>query len=357
MSMLSFECRHRYAGGFQLDVCFELAHRVTSLFGPSGSGKTSVLSIIAGFLRPDRGKVRIAADVVLDTQRGLCLPPERRSVGIVFQDHLLFPHYTVKANLRYGKRYRRRRHRPVQLEQVAKVLEISGLLRQYPQQLSGGERQRVALGRALLSGPELLLMDEPLASLDAPLKERILTYLERVVEEWKIPTIFVTHSQAEVRRLADWVVVMENGRTMAAGPPNEALSRPQPLGWKNSLGPVNLLRLEQVEASDDHLNGRVGGQMLYLPPQEIPATSPLFVQFSPVDVTLSLHDVDGLSARNRLHGRVCQIVSLAGAVFVAIDIGQIFWAEMTPQAASELQLQLGSEVTCFLKAHSLRLVD
>ena len=356
MSMLSFQCRHRYSGGFELALDFELGHRVTSVFGPSGSGKTSVLSVISGFLRPDRGKVQLGVDVVLDTDRGICLPPERRSVGMVFQDHLLFPHYAVEANLRYGQRRRRRRYRPIEFEQVVKVLEIGPLLSRYPRQLSGGERQRVALGRALLSGPELLLMDEPLASLDAPLKERILAYLERVVDEWKIPTLFVSHAQAEVRRLADWVIVMEKGRVVATGTPDDALSRPEPLGWKDSLGPVNLLRLEGIEAFDDHLTARVGDQVLYLPHQQVPSGSHVFVQFSPVDVTLSRHDVKGLSTRNHLSGRVCQRVSLEHAVLVAVDIGQILWAELTPEAVVELALEPGSEVTCLLKAQSLRVV-
>ena len=275
---------------------------------------------------------------------------------MVFQDHLLFPHLTVAANLRYGQRRPNHRHRSIQLPRVAEVLEIGGLLNRYPNKLSGGERQRVALGRALLSGPELLLMDEPLASLDAPLKARVLAYLERIVVEWKIPTLFVTHGQAEVRRLADWVVVVEQGRVVATGTPDDALSRPEPLGWKNSIGPVNLLRLEQVELCGNHATGRVGSQLLYFPLEAPPSSSPLFVQFSPTDVTLSRHDVPGLSTRNHLRGRVCQLVPVDQGVFVAVDIGQIIWAEVTPEAAAELDLQPGREVTCLLKAHSLRTI-
>ncbi|MHC4405512.1 MAG: molybdenum ABC transporter ATP-binding protein [Planctomycetota bacterium] len=357
MSLLSFQCRHRFDGGFQLDVAFESDHAVTTLFGPSGSGKTSVLSTIAGFLRPQHGKVQFAGRTVLDTLAGLCEPPEKRQVGMVFQDHLLFPHLTVKANLRYGRRRRRRGHRSVDLARVLEVLEIGGLLGRYPQNLSGGERQRVALGRALLSGPELLLMDEPLASLDAPLKARVLTYLERAVAEWRIPTLFVTHAQAEVRRLADWVVVIEGGRVVAGGTPDEALSQPEPLAWKNSMGPVNLLRLEQVERRDGHAMGRVGNQWLYLPQKELPSQLPMFVQFSPIDVTLSRQDVTGLSARNHLQGRICQMVPADEAVFVAVDIGQVVWAEVTPDAVTDLNLTPGSEVTCLLKAHSLRALE
>ncbi len=360
MSLLSFQCRHQYPGGFQLDVRFELNHPVTSLFGPSGSGKTSVLSTIAGFMRPESGKVRLGDRTVLDAAGRVYLPPERRHLGVVFQDHLLFPHLTVEANLRYGRRHRGRRQRPkrpIELSRVVEVLEIGGLLARYPANLSGGEQQRVALGRALLSGPELLLMDEPLASLDARLKARVLAYLQRVVAEWEIPTLFVSHSQSDVRQVADWVVVLEKGHVVTSATPDVALSRPEPLGWKNATGPVNLLRLGEVQSCDDHATGRVGDQLLYLPPLETPAASPMFVEFSPTDVTLSRHDVTGLSTRNHLQGRVCQIVPLRREVFVAIDIGQVIWAEVTPEAVAELGLELGTQVICLLKAHSIRVVD
>ena len=371
MSLLSFQCRHQYPGGFELDVAFELNHPITSLFGPSGSGKTSVLSIVAGFLRPQTGKVRLGDRTVLDTAGRMHLPPERRELGVVFQDHLLFPHLTVEDNLRYGQRRRSRRRRSIELSRVVEVLEIGGLLGRYPGRLSGGEQQRVALGRALLCGPQLLLMDEPLASLDARLKARILAYLQRVVAEWQIPTLFVSHAQADVRRVADWVVILKQGRVVTSATPDVALGQPEPLGWKNSTGPVNLLRLEQVQSCDDHATGRVGDQLLYLPPLEAaaattcggapsggaPSGSPTFVQFSPTDVTLSRHDVAGLSARNHLQGRVCQVVPLRQAVFVAIDVGQVLWAEVTPEAAAELELTPGSPVICLLKAHSLHVVD
>lgn len=357
MSLLSFQCRHRYPGGFQLDVTFELSRPVTSLFGPSGSGKTSVLSTIAGFLHPQIGKVRLGNQIVLDTATNVNVPPEQRRSAMVFQDHLLFPHLTVEANLRYGQRHRRRQRRPIGLPRVVEVLEIGGLLRRYPRNLSGGERQRVALGRALLSAPELLLMDEPLASLDARLKARVLAYLQRVVAEWEIPTLFVSHSQADVRRVADWVVVLEQGRVVGSAIPQVALAQPEPLGWKNATGPVNLLRLQHFQSREDHATARIGDQLLYLPPADASTRSPAFVQFSPTDVTLSRQDVAGLSARNHLRGRVCQIVRLDRAVFVAVDIGEVLWAEVTPEAAAELDLVPGNQLVCLLKAHSLRLVD
>ena len=356
MSLLDIQCRHRFPGGFRLEVAFELDRAVTALFGPSGSGKTTTLSVIAGFLAPEQGTVRLEGNTLLDTATGVNVAPQRRRVGVVFQDHLLFPHLNVEKNLRFGQRHRRSRRRSIDLARVVEVLEIGALLGRYPRNLSGGERQRVALGRALLSDPDLLLMDEPLAALDAALKARILAYLQRVVAEWKIPALFVTHSQAEVRRLADWVVVVEEGRVVAAGTPEEALSRPEPLAWRNAMGPVNLLRLEKVESLQGHASGRVGSQRVHLPPMDAPPGSPCFVQFSPTDVTLSRTDVAGLSARNHLAGRIRDVVRLDRAVFVSVDIGQLIWVEVTPEAATELALEPGGKVTCLVKVHSLRLL-
>jgi molybdate transport system ATP-binding protein len=340
-----------------LDIAFDAQHPVMSLFGPSGSGKTSVLSIIAGFLQPQSGKVRLGDRLLFDAAAGIWVASQKRHVGFVFQDHLLFPHLTVESNLRYGARRRRRGSRMVEFARVTEVLEMGELLERYPASLSGGERQRVALGRALLSGPELLLMDEPLASLDAPLKSRILTYLERVIDAWSIPTLFVSHGQGEVRRLAGWVVVIDRGKVVACGKPEDALAQTEPLGWKNSAGPTNLLRIEHVSLRDGHWVGTVGEQELHLPPiDSLPAT-PLFAQFSPSEVTLSRQPVSGLSTRNRLQGRVRQVVELPEGVFVAVDVGQILWSEVTREAASELRLQPGAVVTCLIKTQSLRVVS
>jgi len=356
MPLLEFQCRHRFPSGFQLDAAFEFDHRFTTLFGPSGAGKSTVLSIVAGFVLPQQGRVRLADRTILDTAGRVRVPVDDRAIGMVFQDALLFPHLTVEANLRYGQCRRKSRKRAIEIQRVIDVLEISGLLQRHPRNLSGGEKQRVALGRALLSGPELLLMDEPLASLDAPLKTRILAYLERVVTEWDIPALFVTHSQAEVRRAAQWVVVLEKGHVIGAGTPEDALGQPEPLGWTNATGPMNLLRLDRVEATGNEIRGWIGSQVLLLPPQPPGATSG-FVQFSPREVILSRQDVAGISARNHLRGPVRRIAPSNQAVFVAIDIGQIVWAEITPAAADELELSPGVEVICLIKTHSLTFVE
>ena len=224
MNPLSLQCRHRHASGFSLELAFETSAQVTALFGPSGSGKTSVLMLIAGWHRPAAGRIRLGERLLVDVGAGLFLPPERRRVGLVFQDHCLFPHLSVEGNLRYGLRRRERSQRVVEFDRVVAVLELGALLRRLPHTLSGGERQRVALGRALLACPELLLLDEPLAALDESLKMRVLDYLERVIEEWRIPLIYVSHAAAEVQRLAQHVIVLDQGRVTSQGTPGEILA-------------------------------------------------------------------------------------------------------------------------------------
>lgn len=221
MAELHFDCRFRHASGFELALRFETGEGVTALFGPSGSGKSTALGLTAGLLRPDAGTIRLGERVLVDRAAGVFVPPERRRVGCVFQDHLLFPHLSVRRNLLFG--HARRTSRPMDFDRVVRVLEVGDLLSRRPDTLSGGQRQRVALGRALLRGPELLLLDEPLASLDQGLKDRLLTYLERAKAEWNIPTLFVSHDRADVLRLADRVVMIEAGKALASGPAREVL--------------------------------------------------------------------------------------------------------------------------------------
>lgn len=357
MSRLEFRCTHRYPTGFALDVAFSTDHSATALFGPSGSGKTSVLSMIAGLRQPDEGRIALGDRVLFDRAARIELPPERRRIGYVFQDHLLFPHRTVEGNLRYGLRRAGRVEPRIGFDRVADVLELRPLLARYPRNLSGGERQRTALGRALLSQPELLLLDEPWSALDDALKHRVLAYLERVQAEFALPMLLVSHDQAAVRRLAQWVVVLDRGRVAAEGTPEDALSQSVPLAWKDSARPVNLLRLEAVERHDGHWRGRVGEQWLQLPPLAESPQSTLYVEFLPGEVTLARGEPQGISMRNRLHGAVRRIAVEPAGVFVAVDVGQIVWSEVTPEAAAELRLAVSAEVTCLVKTHSLRVTE
>ncbi|MBL8794741.1 MAG: molybdenum ABC transporter ATP-binding protein [Planctomycetia bacterium] len=353
MSRLHFHCRHAYPDGFHLDAAFEADDSVTALFGPSGSGKSTILALIAGILRPQEGRIVLSGETLFDSSAGRCLPPERRRVGFVFQDHLLFPHLTVRQNLNFGQQ--RRPSRSIDLNRVAEVLEIGDLLERRPATLSGGQRQRVSLGRALLRGPELLLMDEPLAALDVGLKDRILTYLERALAEWHIPTLLVSHDQADVRRLADQVVVLEAGRVIDAGPVAVALDRAVLTHRDPAFVPSNLLRVREVRQTAGHWQGRVGEQVLHLPAAH---TGPeVRVRFLARDVALARAVVEGVSVRNQLRGRIRELVPFAERVLVAVDVGQFLWAEVTTEAVREMALQPGDAVVCLLKTTAMQLLD
>ena len=204
-------------GAFELDVEFKADAPIVGLFGRSGAGKTSVVNAIAGVGKSARGFVRVNGDVLLDSRRGIDVPPERRRVGYVFQDALLFPHLAVLGNLTYGQRLRAPRERYITQDRVIALMGLEGMLDRKPRTLSGGEKQRVAIGRALLAQPRILLMDEPLASLDAERKAEILDYIERLRDDLALPIVYVSHSEAEIARLTDTVVVLSGGKCLAAG--------------------------------------------------------------------------------------------------------------------------------------------
>lgn len=220
LSVRAFQRRN----GFTLDVAFESDCPLTALFGSSGSGKTSVLNMIAGVHRPDKGRVAVTGHVLTDTQSGIFVPRHRRRVGLVFQDAQLFPHFTVAQNIKFGQWFRQSEGNALPAEAIIDVLGIGHILKRRPATLSGGEKHRVAIARALLSSPRILLMDEPLSGLDDARRMEIMTLIERVRDEFKVPIVFVTHNTDEVRRLASRVVKIADGRVVAVGSPAEVLN-------------------------------------------------------------------------------------------------------------------------------------
>ena len=214
--MLALEVE-KQLGAFALAVRFQIAGGVTALFGPSGAGKTSLVNMIAGLLKPDRGCIVLDQTTLFDAAKAVNVPPHRRQIGYVFQEGRLFPHLSVRQNLDYGRRMSGRPRDPTEFERIVALLGIAHLLQRRPRMLSGGERQRVAIGRALLMRPRLLLLDEPLASLDAGHKGEILPYLVRLRDEAAIPMVYVSHIAAEVRQIATTVVRLDEGHVTAAG--------------------------------------------------------------------------------------------------------------------------------------------
>src|SRR5262245_32390939 len=222
--MLSVSVTHRF-GDFLLDAAFDSGGGLTALFGRSGTGKTSLINAIAGLLRPDRGRIVVDDEVLTDSERGIFVPARRRRIGYVFQEGRLFPHLTVRQNLLYGRWFAPKGGRPGEIGQVIEMLGVEALLHRRLANLSGGEKQRVAIGRALLARPRLLVMDEPLASLDEPRKPEIMPYIERLRDEAGVPIVYVSHQIAEVARLATSLVVLSQGRVAAVGPTAQILGR------------------------------------------------------------------------------------------------------------------------------------
>ncbi len=199
-------------GSFELDAALHLNQRVTAIFGPSGSGKSTLLGIIAGIIKPDSGRIVVDGDCLFDSDKRINKPVHERRIGLVFQDGRLFPHLNVMQNLSYALHFIPKEQQQFKLEQIAQLLEITPLLKQRPHQLSGGEKQRVALGRALLSSPRLLMLDEPLASLDDRLKSQILPFLKLVADEIQIPMIYISHSRKEIMQITSNLIHIQNGK-------------------------------------------------------------------------------------------------------------------------------------------------
>lgn len=361
MSRLRVTCRHRFPTGFDLDVDFETDHRTIALFGPSGAGKTSILMAIAGFLAPDSGRIAWQDHVLFDSASSQSVAPDKRRLGVVFQDQRLFPHLSVEKNLRYGQRRRQGDTVAPAFDRILEVLDLGGLLDRDPGTLSGGESQRLALGRALMSAPELLLMDEPVAAVDEPRRGAILGYVDRIIHEWDLPTLYVSHHRAEVQRLADWVIAFDGGRVVQEGSPEEVLGA---AGLASTNGePVNLLRLVgPVGSSDDgwlaSVPGTQGEVSVRLPQLENDPQDPTYVQFAASDVMLARGEVAKLSARNRFPARIEELVPRHGHIFAALSVAdQRLWAEVTNDAVKDLGMAPGVEVTCLVKTAALEVLE
>ncbi|ANK82031.1 MAG: molybdenum ABC transporter ATP-binding protein [Rhizobiales bacterium NRL2] len=349
---LSVALRHRFPG-FELDVAFEAPAGVTALFGRSGAGKTTVVNAVAGLLRPQAGRVAVNGWELFDTESGLWLPPHRRRVGYVFQDGRLFPHLSVARNLRYGRWFAGRRAEDDRFDDIVDMLGIEPLLARRPGALSGGEKQRVAIGRALLAAPRLLLMDEPLASLDEARKAEILPYLERLRDRTEVPVLYVSHSVPEVARLATTVVTLRDGRVAAAGPAAAVLSEPDSIP---DLGVREAGAIIPATVVAHHADGltefEAAGGRLLLPRIEAEPGRRIAVRIHAQDVILSRTRPEGLSALNILAGRVAAVRRGEGpGVMVQLDCGgERLLARLTRRSAETLELAPGAPCYAILKS-------
>ncbi len=343
--------------GFALDAAFNAPARgVTALFGPSGSGKTTLLRCIAGLQRAPQGRFALRGEVWQDER--VFVPPHRRAIGVVFQEASLFPHLDVRGNLDYGRRRIAPAERRVALEQAIELLGIAPLLQRRVDALSGGERQRVAIARALAVSPRLLLMDEPLAALDAPAKAAILPYLDRLHEALTLPIVYVSHALDEVARLADHVVLLEAGRVIASGPLGETLSRLDlPLRLGDDAGVVLDAQVGERDAQW-HLARLdiTGGGAVWARDHGVPLGQRVRVRVLARDVSLARTQLAGSSIVNQLPGAVEAIVDDAhpALALVRVRVGSAaLLARLTRQSANMLQLAPGQAVWAQVKSVAL----
>lgn len=368
--MFSIRAKKR-RDGFVLDVDIEVSSPgVVALFGRSGCGKTTLSNIVAGLLPAD--EARIAIDGVVLDQNGKSLRAEHRRIGYVFQDARLFPHLDVMGNLRYGERRAnrfvpdlqgmrintRRDKSRIALDVVAPLLGLEPLLSRRVHQLSGGERQRVALGRALLSNPRLLILDEPLASLDAARREEVLPYLEKLRDELAIPMIYVSHQFEEVLRLATHVVLMDKGKVLSQGSLDELSLHPElrAIVGPDAVGAVIHGVVESVDGGTGLANIRVGANSLKIRLQEARAGAHIRVQLLARDIILATSRPDNLSVRNIMTGTIARIVpDDEDTELVYVDIGGVsILSRVTRAASMALGLRVGLPVWALVKSVSIR---
>lgn len=350
---ISIDIRHSL-GPFRLSAKFEAGPGLTMLFGHSGSGKTTLVNAIAGLLTPDQGRITVNNRVLFDSDKSVNIPTHKRRLGYVFQDARLFPHMTVQQNLRYGQRFNRR-SAPAEPEVIG-ILGIGHLLGRYPVDLSGGEKMRVAIGRALLSAPEILLLDEPLAALDDARKEEILPYLERLRDQAHIPILYVSHSVSEVARLANTLVLLDQGKVRQSGPVSDLLSDPD-------IAPIIGLReagaMIQTRVSRHHDDGLteldLSGGTLLLPSIKAPAGSAVRVRIHAHEVMISLDPPASISALNVLPVTVNSVRMGSGpGALVRLDCGEDqILARITRRSAQALDLKAGKACYAIVKSVSV----
>ena len=351
--MLDLSIRRRQ-GDFQVDVTLQSGPGVTALFGRSGSGKSSVINMVAGLARPDDGHIRVDGKVLFDSGAGIDIAPERRRLGYVFQDSRLFPHLSVNGNLTFGMNRLAPSQRRVGFDAVVDVLGIGHLLDRRPGGLSGGERQRVAIGRALLASPRILLMDEPLAALDGSRKAELLPFIARLSRQFAIPILYVSHSMDEVLRLADTLVLMDEGQAKAVGPVESLMARTdlRPLTGRYEAGAVIRATVAGHDATYGITRLDFSGGVLQVAKTDLPVGTAVRLRIHARDVSIAIDPPSRISMRNVLPAQVKSVSAAEGwLVDVVLDCGGTdIWAQITAAAQANLCLRPGMRAVALIKA-------
>lgn len=345
---------------FVLDVSIEVASGITILFGPSGAGKSTLLDCIAGLVRPDAGKIVAGKDVLFDSVANVQLPPQERRIAYVFQSLALFPHLTVEENVKYGLANVSESNRRERIGEILEAFHIRNIRNQKPGQISGGERQRTALARSLVTGPRVLLLDEPLTGLDAALKAAIVEDLRAWNAARRIPILYVTHSREEVDALGERVIAIDNGGVVSHGMPVDVLDAPRQKRLAQAAGFENLLSATvlSLREPDGVMRVRLGESKceIEVPLAHASAGDRVEVAIRAGDILLATERPRGLSARNVLEGRIVSLEWQGTMCIARVDCGVMFIVHITPGAVRALELSAGKPVWLVLKTHSCHLV-
>lgn len=328
-------------GSYSLRIDAQIPARgITAILGVSGAGKTSLINAISGLTKPQQGSISLNDQIFSDTDNDFFLPPEARHIGYIFQDARLFPHYRVRGNLCYGMA----KSMSAQFDHLVKLLGIEPLLNRFPVSLSGGEKQRVAIGRALLTAPTILLMDEPLASLDLPRKRELMPYLVRLARQIDVPILYVTHSLDEIFHLADHLLVLDKGQVKNVGPLEQVWNSPDMHRWLPSSELSSVLQVRVLEHHPDYPMSalKLGDHLIWVNQvSAAPATS-LRIRIYASDVSLVLQPSPHSSIRNVLPAQVCELLTINNQIEVKLRIGvSELWAGITLWACDEMSIKPG----------------
>lgn len=341
--------------GVRASLQIDAGPQVTVLFGPSGAGKTTILRCIAGLEPITEGKIVFRTQVWADASRGIHLPPQKRSVGYLFQEYALFPHLSVRDNIGYGMPKGRKEKRNETIRSIAGRLQVESLLERNPSDLSGGEQQRVALARALARSPELLLLDEPLSALDGPTRERVREELARLLRSLRLPAILVTHDWIDALRLGDRLVVIHRGAVLQTGAPQEVFAKPQHAEVAAAVGMENVVVGTVLRRAGGSVTLQVGlAEFIAVDPQD--GKSEYFVCIRGENIALETDRAGQSSARNHLQGFIREVVPAGTLWRVTLDVGCELVALVTRQALDDMGLTAGREVFAVFKASAVHLI-
>jgi len=346
----------RRLGTFLLDVNFSAEGGLTAFFGRSGSGKTSLVNLLAGLDTPDSGSIKVNGATLFDSSSGINLPAHKRRLGYVFQDSRLFPHMSVRQNLNYGSRFAPAGDQRQDFDEIITLLGITSLLERRPNSLSGGEKQRVAIGRALLAQPRLLLMDEPLASVDAGRKGEIISFVENLRDQLNIPIVYVSHAMNEVIRLADTMVILDGGTAVAAGGVEDIMSRLdlRPLTGRYEAGAVVAATVKSHDETFQLSRLAFADKTLWVPRLNLDPGVALRVRIRARDVSLSHNRPQGTSLLNIFEGKITEIVEdHESQAEILLDIGVPLIARITRKSLATMGLRTGDSVFAMVKSAAI----